>query len=277
MPDARRLRVAGMDWTVAVTGTGPVVLLLHGTGASGHSWDPVAAALARRATVVVPDLPGHGASAPWPEDPPTIPAVARALGALVAALGLAPPAVVAGHSAGAALAVRLGLDATATPPAIVGFNPSLVAPPAAYDRLVAPWLVPLVGSAPALKLAARVAREPAVVARLLASTQSALPAAGRDAYVKLMADPAHVAGALALMRGWDVAALLAACQPYAGPATFVLGARDSWIPARPLADVLARHFPAARVLTWTGGHVLPEERPHEARALLQQVLASVTG
>jgi magnesium chelatase accessory protein len=38
----------------------PTVLLLHGTGASTHSWRALAPLLARRCTVVALDLPGHG-------------------------------------------------------------------------------------------------------------------------------------------------------------------------------------------------------------------------
>ena len=42
----------------------PAVLLLHGLGATGAVWAHFAPLLARR--VLVPDLPGHGLSAPLP-------------------------------------------------------------------------------------------------------------------------------------------------------------------------------------------------------------------
>ena len=47
---------------VRVGGTGPAVLLLHGFGDTGDMWAPLAAALARNHTVVVPDLRGMGLS-----------------------------------------------------------------------------------------------------------------------------------------------------------------------------------------------------------------------
>ena len=47
---------------VRVGGTGPAVLLLHGFGDTGDMWSPLAAALARDHTVVVPDLRGMGLS-----------------------------------------------------------------------------------------------------------------------------------------------------------------------------------------------------------------------
>ena len=44
-------------------GDGPVVLLVHGMAGSSATWNHVMPALARRFTIVVPDLLGHGESA----------------------------------------------------------------------------------------------------------------------------------------------------------------------------------------------------------------------
>lgn len=48
---------------VRVGGHGPAVVLLHGYGESGDMWQPLAVALARTHTVIVPDLRGMGLSA----------------------------------------------------------------------------------------------------------------------------------------------------------------------------------------------------------------------
>ncbi len=40
-------------------GQGPVLLLLHGTGASSHTWRDIAPIIARDFTLMMPDLPGH--------------------------------------------------------------------------------------------------------------------------------------------------------------------------------------------------------------------------
>ena len=50
--------------TVFTGGTGPVLVLLHGAGHQAGSWAQVASSLAKRYTLVVPDLAGHGESAP---------------------------------------------------------------------------------------------------------------------------------------------------------------------------------------------------------------------
>ena len=57
---SRFTRAGGLAWHVQDIGDGPVLLLVHGTGASTHSWGGVAARLAARYRVIVPDLPGHG-------------------------------------------------------------------------------------------------------------------------------------------------------------------------------------------------------------------------
>ena len=58
---SRFVTSGGIRWHVQVMGcepgTAPVLLLLHGTGASTHSWRGVMPALADRYTLVAPDLP----------------------------------------------------------------------------------------------------------------------------------------------------------------------------------------------------------------------------
>jgi len=59
---ARTIQVDGAELHVVVGGKGPAVVLLHGFGDSGAMWSPLAARLAAKHTVVVPDLRGMGLS-----------------------------------------------------------------------------------------------------------------------------------------------------------------------------------------------------------------------
>jgi pimeloyl-ACP methyl ester carboxylesterase len=59
---AHKIQTKGAVTHVRVGGGGPAVVLLHGFGDTGDMWAPVAAALAPRHTVVVPDLRGMGLS-----------------------------------------------------------------------------------------------------------------------------------------------------------------------------------------------------------------------
>jgi len=100
-PTAQRLRAGGR--------TGPVLLLLHGLGATADVWDGLVAEAERRwpGRWLAPDLPGHGGSAPLPEY--TFPAMAAAVAdglREAEALGDAP-VVVLGHSLGGVLALEL--------------------------------------------------------------------------------------------------------------------------------------------------------------------------
>lgn len=101
---ARYCDVKGARLRVLEAGEGPAVALLHGLGGAASNWLAVAPALAGRARVVVPELPGHGGSSALPAPVATLDAYAdRVAGVLDA------PAVVAGHSLGGLVALRLAL------------------------------------------------------------------------------------------------------------------------------------------------------------------------
>jgi len=59
---ARTIQSGDAALHVMVGGRGPAVVLLHGFGDSGAMWSPLAARLAAKHTVVVPDLRGMGLS-----------------------------------------------------------------------------------------------------------------------------------------------------------------------------------------------------------------------
>jgi haloacetate dehalogenase len=97
-------RVGGLR--VRVGGRGPAVVLLHGHPRTHTTWHRVAPRLASRFTVVCPDLPGYGESAPTDGSKR---AMAGAIDAAVRSLGVGAYAVV-GHDRGVGVAHRLALD-----------------------------------------------------------------------------------------------------------------------------------------------------------------------
>lgn len=84
-------------------GAGPPLVLLHGNGHAWHEFEPVLDALAAGFDVVAWDMPGHGVSDDLAA-PPTITALAGALGDLIDDLSLSRPAL-AGTSVGAMIAL----------------------------------------------------------------------------------------------------------------------------------------------------------------------------
>ncbi|GAA4604695.1 pimeloyl-ACP methyl ester carboxylesterase [Actinoplanes octamycinicus] len=109
-----------MDQKIRVTGGGtgePLLLLLHGLGATGDVWSGWAPLLERHwpGRWLAPDLPGHGGSAPLPEY--TFDAFADALVPLVPAGGRT---VVLGHSLGGVVALALAARTPVTAVAGLG-------------------------------------------------------------------------------------------------------------------------------------------------------------
>ncbi len=102
----------GVELSVAVAGSGPAVVLLHGFPQTHVMWRHVAADLVRDHTVVVPDLRGYGASdKPAEADEHTY--AKRTMAADVVALARAvghERFALAGHDRGALVAIRAGLD-----------------------------------------------------------------------------------------------------------------------------------------------------------------------
>jgi haloacetate dehalogenase len=93
--------------TVQRGGSGPPVVLLHGHPRTHATWNRVAPLLAKRHTVVCPDLRGYGESSKV--EPYSKRAMAGDVAALMRTLGHERFAVV-GHDRGAYVAFRLALD-----------------------------------------------------------------------------------------------------------------------------------------------------------------------
>ena len=85
-------------------GQGPVLLLLHGLGCDHTTWEPVIDSLARRYTVIAPDLLGHGQSAK-PRADYSVGGYANAMRDLITVLGIDKVTVV-GHSFGGGIAMQ---------------------------------------------------------------------------------------------------------------------------------------------------------------------------
>ncbi len=90
-------------------GHGPAIVLLHGLGADHTVWNAVAPRLAEQFRVIVPDLRGHGASPAPAEARYTFDDLAGDVWDLLDRKQL-PTAHLVGLSAGALLALRMGLE-----------------------------------------------------------------------------------------------------------------------------------------------------------------------
>ena len=81
----------------------PALLLLHGSNASLHVWEPWVRRLGDSFRIVSLDLPGHGLTGPWPRGDYSIAAYAGLVVRIADRLDI-PRFAVAGHSMGGAVA-----------------------------------------------------------------------------------------------------------------------------------------------------------------------------
>jgi pimeloyl-ACP methyl ester carboxylesterase len=101
---AKTVTLHGRPVTYAEAGSGPVLLLIHGMAGNFENWRSVVEPLARQHTVIAPDLPGHGGSAPGAGDY-SIGALAAGLRDLLIALDR-ERATLVGHSLGGGIAMQ---------------------------------------------------------------------------------------------------------------------------------------------------------------------------
>jgi len=245
----------------------PTVLLLHGTGASTHSWRDVFVLLSARCSVLALDFPGHAFTAtPAPAEVATLfslPGMAAGVAELLAQMGIVPHTIV-GHSAGAAVACMLSLDGHIEPQRIVSLNGALLPLDGLAGQLFSP-MAKLLAKAPFVpELFSWQAAQPAVMQRLLDGTGSTLDAQGRALYQKLIAQPAHSAGALAMMAHWDLHTFWTRLPALQTPLTLVAGEQDLIVPpsvAERAWASLKRQSPTPVTRLRGLGHLAHEEQP----------------
>lgn len=264
---ARRLRLGPHRWWVADSGPpgAPALLFLHGLGASSHSFRNLAPLLAPW-RLILPDLPGQGGSQTSNRSRITMDAIASDVAALCHALD-APLAGVIGHSAGAAIALRMAQDHPDLP--IVTINAALGHFEGAAGLLfpmLAQGLAAMPFSASAF---ARLWGNAASVDRLLDGTGSRIDDKGRAQYLFLVRQSAHVRGALDMMAQWKLDPLLDALPSMTNPVLLIAAQGDTAVPAR-LSSQAAKSLKHSRLELVPGGHLLHEENAPLVAALVRE-------
>ncbi len=244
-------------WHVQQAGTGPTILLIHGAGGATQSWRHLFPLLAQTHHVVAVDLPGQGFTQVGARQRCGVDDVAADLTALMQAQGWHPAAVV-GHSAGAAMALRMADMGDLPEARIVGINAAL-----ANFKGVAGWLFPAMAKALAMTpLSATLFSATMTetgVRNLIRGTGSTLDDAGVACYLRLARDAGHVGGTLAMMAQWSLDGLLDRLPTIVHPTTLLTGDKDTAVPPQTSVDAAAQ-LPNARHLGLSGmGHLAHEE------------------
>ncbi|MBC7648071.1 MAG: alpha/beta fold hydrolase [Vitreoscilla sp.] len=267
------IHAAGLRWHVQVFDSQPALpaaVLIHGTGASTHSWRSLIPLLTPHFKVLSLDLPGHA----FTEMPPggagshqlSMPGMAKAIGELLAAVAVHPTLLV-GHSAGAAIAVRMALDGWVTLKHIVSINGALQPLGGLAGQVFSP-VAKLMSALPFVpSLFSWQASHPSVLQKLIDSTGSKIDAEGMALYGQLVRNPGHAAGALGMMVNWDLPQLAMDLFRLATPLSLIVGSQDHTVSPRQ-ADRLIAQWSASsasvqpKLITLPGlGHLAHEERP----------------
>ncbi|EHL97529.1 putative haloacetate dehalogenase H-1 [Acetobacteraceae bacterium AT-5844] len=191
------IEAGGVRFAGVTGGAGSPLLLLHGFPETHIAWRKVAPSLSRHHTVIIPDLPGYGASRPHAMTPRwSKRRVGQALVALMKALGHERFAL-AGHDRGARAGYRLVLDHPGTVArfaslAVIPTLDALQGVDHHFARKNYHWF--LMAQEPAIAEAMLAAAPDAVLDREFASKNAAgaevIEDAAREAYRAAFRDPA---------------------------------------------------------------------------------------
>ena len=234
-------------------GDGPTLVLLHGAGDSAGTWSSIVGKLTPRYRVVVPDLAGHGKSAPA-EGPLSVSQVLTGLEAVMQH-GPQDPAIIVGNSLGAWAALLYARE-----------HPDRVA------RLVLVNGGALVGDRPDLSLTPKTREEAAALMTQLRDS-AAEPIPGfvldnvvREAQTGPLARLAQTAGEM----GQYV--LDGRLQEIKVPVDLLWGESDKLFSIAYARRMMAQ-LPASRLTTIPGcGHVPQQECPARFGSALSDVL-----
>jgi pimeloyl-ACP methyl ester carboxylesterase len=276
MMKPKRAKLHGREVTYAEAGSGPVLLMIHGIAGTFENWEAVFDPLAREHTVLAPNLPGHGESAPAAGDY-SLGAMASWSRDLLGALGH-ERATLVGHSLGGGIAMQFAYQFPELTERLVlvssgGLGPevSLLLRAAALpgaDLFIAATAGPgrIAGSALARGLATVGLRPHADIAEVARGYSSLSDSGRRSAFLATLR-------AVVSTEGQRVDAADRLYLTEGTPVLIIWGERDRMIPAHH-GERAHKAIPRSRLEIFEGvGHLPQLEAPGRFVAVLERFLA----
>lgn len=259
---SRFVSAGGLRWHIQEMGSGPSLLLVHGTGASTHSWRSFGPVLAKRFRVLAMDLPGHGFTEAPRSSQITLPFMAKSVEALLKVLKFKPDLAV-GHSAGVAILCRMALDHSLDGAAIISLNGALL-PFGGFASQLFPAMARVLFLNPFVPgFFSWRANDINTVRRLITGTGSEIDAEGLALYQRLFSKSTHVASALGMMANWDLASLARELPQLKTKLTLFAATNDTAIPPDVAFKVQNLVRGSHIALLRGAGHLAHEEKPED--------------
>ena len=238
----------------------PILLLLHGTGASAHSWVALLEELSLDFRVIAPDLPGHGYTERPSLSQLSLQGMSTLLKSLLTKLEVSPDLVV-GHSAGAAIGANMCLQGMLSPIGLVSIGGAFMPIGGSKNGLFSLAAKLLAGNPIVSRIFAWRARDPSVVRELMGRTGSIIDEESHACYSCLAQNPRHVSSALGMMANWNLQGLVRQMPVLETPLLILNGAKDGMIPASD-GNKLQRLVPNSKLeIAKDCGHLIHEEDP----------------
>ena len=255
-------------WHVQQSGSGPTILLIHGAGGATQSFRHLFPLLAQSHHVVTMDLPGQGFTQLGAQQRCGLDHMAEDLLSLCRLQGWTP-ALIVGHSAGAAIALRMWELGCKPQRGIVGINAAL-----GNFKGVAGWLFPIMAKALAVTpFSAQVFASTTTrnsVRQLVRGTGSTLDHAGLELYYKLATNKGHVDATLSMMAQWSLDGLLDRLETVDCPVHLIAAMQDKAVPPDVSAQAVSR-LPDGRLSQVSNlGHLAHEEDAQVIAELIHQ-------
>lgn len=270
--------VHGHKRAFVMTGKGPALLLLHGLGCDHTTWEPVIDGLAKRFTVIAPDLLGHGQS-DKPRADYSVGGYANGMRDLLTVLGVERVSIL-GHSLGGGVAMQFAYQYPALTERLIlvgpgGFGPEVtpllraITTPG-FHQIMGVLTLPgirhlgMAGMAALAHSPISRTRDLDEVARIYDSLKDA----------RTRAAIAHVVRAVVDWRGQIITMTDRAYLTDDMPMCVIWGADDAVIPARH-AEVAAAVAPHARIeVIGNAGHFPHRDHPERFVKIVRDFMRS---
>lgn len=245
----------------------PVIVLLHGSNASLHTWEPWAQRLRATMRVVTVDLPGHGLTGTTVENDYSIDGMVAFVDAFTRTLGLDRPFVLAGNSMGGHIAWRFALAHPDRVSRLVLVDAGGVPPPDMNPPM--PLAFRLAGNPITAVLVRRIAPRSLFESTLKKAfyDQALVTPEMVDRYWELNRREGTPAATIARFRlpRYDPAAI-ARLKEIKAPTLVLWGRQDGLISA-PVARKFGELVPQAKIIVYDHcGHLPMEELPDRSAA-----------